>query len=64
MTQLFYDIFEKDIPAHLYRGFTVLPPRGLIQSKRQEVKFNGGEQKEVWFIFSGMGSQWVGMGES
>ncbi|XP_033220326.1 fatty acid synthase-like isoform X2 [Belonocnema kinseyi] len=64
LLQLFYDIFEKDIPAHLYRGFTVLPSRGMPQSTRQEIQFNGGEKKEIWFVFSGMGSQWLGMGEA
>ncbi|XP_051160074.1 fatty acid synthase-like [Leptopilina boulardi] len=64
MLQLIYDIFETEIPAHLYRGYTLLPPRGLAKNKTRDIQFNTGLKREIWYMFSGMGSQWVGMGES
>ncbi|XP_043468912.1 fatty acid synthase-like [Leptopilina heterotoma] len=64
MIQLLYDVFETEITAHLYRGFTVLPPEGLVENKSREIQFNTGTNREIWYMFSGMGSQWVGMGEA
>ncbi|XP_043468926.1 fatty acid synthase-like [Leptopilina heterotoma] len=64
MIQLLYDVFETDVTAHLYRGYTVLPPQGLVENKAREIQFNTGMQREIWYMFSGMGSQWVGMGEA
>ena len=63
MLQLLYDVYETDIPSHLYRGFTVLLPQRSLQSKRQEIQYCDREKKDIWYVFSGMGSQWVGMGE-
>lgn len=65
MLQLLFDIFQSDIDAHLHRGFTILPAKGLppVDTKKQEILFNTGENREIWWVFSGMGSQWVGMGE-
>lgn len=63
MIQLLYDVFETEIIAHLYRGYTVLPPEGLVTNKSREIQFNTGIKREIWYMFSGMGSQWVGMGK-
>ncbi|XP_043469513.1 fatty acid synthase-like [Leptopilina heterotoma] len=64
MLQLLYDVFETEIPAHLYRGYTLLPPDGLVKDKIRGIQFNSGFKREIWYMFSGMGSQWVGMGEA
>ncbi|XP_043469511.1 fatty acid synthase-like [Leptopilina heterotoma] len=64
MLQLLYDVFDTEIPAHLYRGYTLLPPDGLVKNKTREIQFNTGLKREIWYMFSGMGSQWVGMGEA
>ncbi|XP_033218585.1 fatty acid synthase-like [Belonocnema kinseyi] len=64
MVQLLSDLFEVDTPAHLYRGYTLLPPRGLPKTKVREIQFNTSVPREIWYLFSGMGSQWVGMGEA
>ena len=62
MLQLLYNIFETENIGHLYRGYTLLPPRGLLKTKQRKIEHNSGSDKQVWFIFSGMGSQWIGMG--
>ncbi|XP_051160333.1 fatty acid synthase-like [Leptopilina boulardi] len=64
MLQLIYDIFKTEIPAHMYRGYTLLPPHGLTEIKTRGIQHNPNIRKEIWYMFSGMGSQWVGMGEA
>lgn len=63
--QLLYDIFQSEIDAHLFRGYTIVPAKGLpaTDSKKREMLFQPGQSKEVWWVFSGMGSQWAGMGK-
>ncbi|GLV36715.1 Fatty acid synthase 1 [Carabus blaptoides fortunei] len=52
------DIFSKNIPGHLYRGYV---------SSGTEVKHAvahiDGVTRPVWFVYSGMGSQWTTMGK-
>ncbi|XP_043463802.1 fatty acid synthase-like [Leptopilina heterotoma] len=65
MLQLLYDIFETETSNHLYRGYTLLPPTGLPKTKLRNIQhYVSGEKREVWYMFSGMGSQWVGMGKA
>ncbi|XP_014236983.1 fatty acid synthase-like [Trichogramma pretiosum] len=66
LLQMMYDIFQSEINAHLFRGFTVVPAKEMLapETKKREILFNTGENKEIWWVFSGMGSQWVGMGEA
>ena len=63
MLQLIHDVFDKETPSHLYKGFTILPPRGIPQSQERKIEFPDGAKREIWYIFSGMGSQWAGMGK-
>ncbi|XP_039289774.1 fatty acid synthase isoform X4 [Nilaparvata lugens] len=56
------DVFSKDIQGHLFRGYTVLPK--TENSQRNSMEVGGGKQRPIWFIFSGMGSQWSAMGRS
>ncbi|KAJ8680787.1 hypothetical protein QAD02_016574 [Eretmocerus hayati] len=64
--RLLHNIFESDVDGHLYRGYTLLPAKGLIKpaTKKQETLFITGETKQIWWVYSGMGSQWAGMGEA
>ncbi|KAJ8679083.1 hypothetical protein QAD02_014870 [Eretmocerus hayati] len=64
LVRLLHDIHSEDINGHLYRGYTILPPRGFVKNKVREVEKFLGAKRPVWFVFSGMGSQWPGMGES
>ncbi|XP_065216376.1 fatty acid synthase-like [Planococcus citri] len=59
---LFHEIFKNDINGHLYRGYVLLQKNkeNNISSK----KFFSGEKRPIWFVFSGMGSQWPTMGKS
>ncbi|GAB0087166.1 Fatty acid synthase [Sergentomyia squamirostris] len=51
------DIHSKEIPQHDYRGYTVLSSDG---PSREVIELNG-VQRPIWFIYSGMGSQWAHM---
>ena len=64
MLQLIHDVFDEGNSAHLYRGYTILPARGLSQSQQRQIEFVDGKKREIWYIFSGMGSQWLGMGKT
>lgn len=65
LSQMLYDVFESGIDGHLYRGYTIVPAKGLppTDAKKRETFFNSGETRKVWWVFAGMGSQWVGMGK-
>ncbi|XP_065212309.1 fatty acid synthase-like [Planococcus citri] len=60
MVALTNDIFKTPIPSHMYRAYSILPA-GSKPTNAVEVV--GGENRPVWFLFSGMGSQWNGMGK-
>ncbi|GBP15812.1 Fatty acid synthase [Eumeta japonica] len=52
-------VHAQNIPGHSRRGFAL-----LTESPVQEVlelEGSSGEVRPVWFVFSGMGSQWPGM---
>lgn len=63
MIQLINDIFEVENVSHLYRGYTLLSPQRTLSSKYREIQYISNDKREIWYIFSGMGSQWTGMGE-
>nr|XP_034178573.1 fatty acid synthase [Osmia lignaria]XP_034178581.1 fatty acid synthase [Osmia lignaria] len=54
---LLHDIYANSVTGHLYRGYSVM---GNVNT--QEVNSCVGEKRPIWFAFSGMGSQWPGMG--
>ncbi|KAJ8680788.1 hypothetical protein QAD02_016575 [Eretmocerus hayati] len=66
LVALLHEIFQSDIDGHLYRGYSIVPAKGILnsRSKKREILFNSGESKEIWWVYSGMGSQWAGMGEA
>ncbi|CAG7821119.1 unnamed protein product, partial [Allacma fusca] len=54
--RLLHELSRETIPRHPYRGFVV------INFEKIETHVDKAEAKEfVWFIFTGLGSQWVGM---
>ncbi|KAF2906136.1 hypothetical protein ILUMI_00040 [Ignelater luminosus] len=55
---LVQEAFKKTIPRHVYRGYAVLD--GTVEAKSQYEYFPGNKRK-IWFVYSGMGSQWVKM---
>ncbi|KAH8306769.1 hypothetical protein KR044_013279, partial [Drosophila immigrans] len=56
--QLLNDIHSKPIPLHYFRGYSVVSNKGSLQ--REVLEFND-EKRPVWYIYSGMGSQWASM---
>lgn len=55
---LINEIHAKNIPMHNYRGYTVMGADG--SNNREIVEFRD-EKRPIWFIYSGMGSQWASM---
>lgn len=49
-------IHSSNIPGHSYRGYSL-----LTETPSTEVMQIPNEKRPVWFIFSGMGSQWPAM---
>ncbi|KAF2898262.1 hypothetical protein ILUMI_07913 [Ignelater luminosus] len=50
------ELHSKNIVGHSYRGYSILEEGGV-----RGVTDIGPEKRPIWFVFSGMGSQWPGM---
>ncbi|XP_045766807.1 fatty acid synthase [Maniola jurtina] len=50
-------VHAHNIPGHGHRGYALLTEPPQLEVLEAE----GGEARPVWFVFSGMGSQWAGM---
>ena len=61
--RLFHDIHSVSITGHSFRGYTVVGSKTLEKLPR-DIKDYSGMKRPIWFVFSGMGSQWSGMGTS
>ncbi|KAG5674367.1 hypothetical protein PVAND_004341 [Polypedilum vanderplanki] len=55
---LINEIHSKNIPMHYYRGYTVM---GADGSNQREIEECRDEKRPIWYIYSGMGSQWASM---
>ncbi|XP_023313671.1 fatty acid synthase-like [Trichogramma pretiosum] len=62
--RLLHDIHSDEINGNLYRGYTILPAKGVTEKPIREIQAAAGSKRPIWFVFSGMGSQWPGMGEA
>lgn len=49
-------VHSKNIPGHSYRGFAILGEKGS-----SDVQQLLSDNRPMWWVFSGMGSQWPGM---
>ncbi len=49
-----------------YRGFTIFDysPQNTLESTDVQIRKVPKSQKQIWFVFTGMGSQWPAMAES
>ncbi|XP_063548210.1 fatty acid synthase-like [Cydia strobilella] len=56
---LFDAVHARAIPGHPYRGFGVLDPEHNVEPIIKVLKSEN-EARPVWFVFSGVGSQWSG----
>lgn len=52
------ELHARNIPQHFFRGYTVM---GADGSNQREVMEYREEKRPIWFIYSGMGSQWASM---
>ncbi|KAH8306772.1 hypothetical protein KR044_013278 [Drosophila immigrans] len=56
---LINDIHSQPIPLHPYRGFTIVGSSAAA-SKMEIIPYEE-EQRPIWFVYAGMGSQWASM---
>ncbi|CAH1641071.1 unnamed protein product [Spodoptera littoralis] len=62
LIRLLHAIHADDISGHNYRGYTLLgstPSKSV--SLARDIQYLSGVRRPVWFVYSGMGSQWAGM---
>ncbi|EDX03567.1 GD23205 [Drosophila simulans] len=55
---LINDIHSHPIPLHPFRGYAVLGTSGCV---KEEVLPYEEEERPIWFVYAGMGSQWASM---
>ncbi|XP_037959865.1 fatty acid synthase [Teleopsis dalmanni] len=55
---LINDIHSRNIPLHYFRGYCVMNSKGPLQCEVMEFS---DEKRPIWYIYSGMGSQWASM---
>ncbi|XP_062142807.1 fatty acid synthase [Drosophila sulfurigaster albostrigata] len=55
---LINDIHSQPIPLHPYRGFAIVS--SSVASKMEIIPYEE-EQRPIWFVYAGMGSQWASM---
>ncbi|KAJ8688225.1 hypothetical protein QAD02_024020, partial [Eretmocerus hayati] len=53
---LLHSIHSQNISGHSHRGYAVLSSTGV----EREISSCSNEKRPVWYVFSGMGSQWPG----
>ncbi|XP_048482207.1 fatty acid synthase [Plutella xylostella] len=60
--RLLHAVHDEDISGHVVRGFSLLgsTPTKAVRLAR-DVQYFSGVKRPVWFVYSGMGSQWAGM---
>ncbi|KAJ8711407.1 hypothetical protein PYW07_008649 [Mythimna separata] len=61
---LLHNIHQTSIPGHLGRGFIIL---GTNEEQKtvslcEKAEYFDDARRPLWFVYSGMGSQWAGMG--
>ncbi|XP_049878856.1 fatty acid synthase-like [Pectinophora gossypiella] len=61
---LFHNIHQTRISGHLGRGYTILATNeeGQTVSLAETSNYFDDAKRPLWFVYSGMGSQWAGMG--
>ncbi|CAG5024465.1 unnamed protein product [Parnassius apollo] len=61
---LLHNIHQSKISGHVGRGFTILDTNADQQtiSLCEKVDYFDNAKRPLWFVYSGMGSQWAGMG--
>ncbi|CAH1641260.1 unnamed protein product [Spodoptera littoralis] len=62
--RLLHNIHSNNISGHLGRGFIILDTNEEQKtiSLSERVEYFDNARRPLWFVYSGMGSQWAGMG--
>ncbi|KAI4497551.1 hypothetical protein M0802_007321 [Mischocyttarus mexicanus] len=66
LMQLLNDIMKKPIKNSLFRGYILMKSTEMAESEKvlEEITSTDEQSRNIWFVFSGMGSQWTGMSQS
>lgn len=61
---LIHNIYSKNISGHLGRGYFILDTDENNKTLKlvEKTEYFNSNQRLLWFVYSGMGSQWAGMG--
>ncbi|XP_025268427.1 fatty acid synthase-like [Camponotus floridanus] len=60
--RLLHDLHADDIQGHPYRGYAIIESK--VFTTIREIHHYSGKKKPICFMFSGIGSQWPGMGQA
>nr|XP_034827721.1 fatty acid synthase isoform X1 [Maniola hyperantus] len=62
LIRLLHAVHDEDVTGHVVRGYTLLAstPTQAVSLAR-DIQYFSGVRRPVWFVYSGMGSQWAGM---
>lgn len=52
---MIHSIHANNISGHMYRGY-------IVSNDREVIELHNDEERPVWYVFSGMGSQWPEIG--
>nr|XP_012234197.1 PREDICTED: LOW QUALITY PROTEIN: fatty acid synthase-like [Linepithema humile] len=61
--RLLHDLYSDEMKNHPYRGYVIVESKSPIKAAK-EIQYYSGERRPICFVFSGIGSQWVGMGQA
>ncbi|KAK0176607.1 hypothetical protein PV328_000726 [Microctonus aethiopoides] len=64
LVKLFHDVHAENICGHPYRGYIILRKNTSSEKLVQVINHYDEMVRPVWFVFSGLGSQWPGMGNA
>lgn len=59
--RLLYNVYCENIPGYMFRGYTIVGSK-ISEKPSREIQEYSDAKRPIWFVFSGMGSQWAGMG--
>ncbi|XP_067206014.1 fatty acid synthase-like [Linepithema humile] len=61
--RLLHDLYADEMKNHPYRGYVIVESKTPIKAAK-EIQYYSGEKRPICFVFSGIGSQWIGMGQA
>lgn len=54
---------SQNIPGHLFRGYTIAGQEEKKGRSIREIKQSPPNKGSIWYVFPGLGWQWLGMGK-